>query len=318
MLERISKFGILIVGFNRPDFITERVKELQKLDLDDINIYVSLDFPRGNNSSDSISHVEILKRLKTFRDNLDFHLFIEEMNQGCDKHIPSAISRVLLDCVGVLVIEDDILIHHEQIKAIIELAKENFREMRIDPIVSMSGISSNNLMKFNKWRITPYFTAWGYFLFKDFWNTHEQLSKLEEKVIQDLLNESVYWRQMSERKKVLWSERFSRGNYDYRIQRTIFALDLKVFAPVFRMANNLGFGNTGAAHTKFSAPYYLRQTIESSSKTFNPTRITNFLVNKALIWLDSNTWAGDGWLSVRGRPVGCRTLLRKIISVIRK
>jgi hypothetical protein len=33
-----------------------------------------------------------------------------------------------------------------------------------------------------------------------------------------------------------------------------------------------------------------------------------------LKWLDSQTWAGDGLLSVRGRNVGVRTILKKITN----
>ena len=307
-----SKFGILIVGFNRPDFLIERIEELKDLNLSHVEIYVSLDSPRRGNSSDLASHIEILERLDTLLGHIKFHLFIEEINRGCDKHITLGISRVLHDCVGVLVIEDDIFIPCEQIKAILEFAAANYKEMQTEPIITMSGLSNNQLLKLNRWRRSPYFTAWGYFLFENFWNKHVQLLEFDEKTIQRLLNRSYVWTSMSKRKKLLWSERFSRKNYDYLIQRSLFALDTNVYAPVFRMANNLGFGDARAAHTRFSAPSYLRRYIASQKRASTPIKVRSSVVNEVLERLDSNTWAGDGWFSKRGRSVGIRTFLKHL------
>jgi hypothetical protein len=318
MTKSDATFGILIIGFNRPDFLIERVQTLQEVDLGKTEVFISLDFPRNENSSDLSSHREIINRLEILKKDFDFHLFVERSNQGCDKHIPSAISKVLKKCDGVLVIEDDIVIPNGQIKSILALANANFMEFKTNPIVSMSGIYSGHFTRRNKWRETQYFTAWGYFLFEGFWNSHKQLLESFDYPNEDSLKESNLWRHLSERQRKLWRERFSRQHYDYLIQRSIFALDLKVYAPVFRVANNLGFGDRGAVHTRFSSPYYLRRTVKLSSTEFRPVLVKIDLLSKFLVFLDSNTWAGDGWLSKRGRTMGIRTLTREVLTNVRR
>ena len=312
------QFGILIIGFNRPNFLIERAQALQELDLGKTQVFISLDCPRNDNSSDLASHREILNKLEILKKDLDFHLFLESSNQGCDKHIPSAIAKVLKKCDGVLVIEDDIVIPNGQIKSILALANLNFMDRKTNPIVSMSGMYHTHFTNLNKWRETKYFTAWGYFLFARFWNIHMQLQESLDHPNDDSFANSNTWRHLSERKRKLWRERFSRQNYDYLVQRSIFALDLKVYAPVFRIANNLGFGDRGAVHTRFSSPHYLRQKVKLSSREFSPLLVKINLVSKFLVFLDSNTWAGDGWFSKRGRTMGIRTFIREVGNILRR
>ena len=312
------KFAILIIGFNRPDFLLERLKTVGKLQLENTEIFVSLDFPRKDHATDKDAHSEILNQLEIFKSNLDFHLFIEKSNQGCDRHIPAAISKVLEKCDGVLVIEDDIMIPDVQIKSILALANINFREKKTEPIVSMSGIAFGHLLRFNRWRKTPYFTAWGYFLFKDFWNCHKRLMNSLDFASGDSLQHSHYWNKLSRRKKMLWTERFSRKNYDYLIQKSLFTLDARAYAPVFRIADNLGFGIPGAVHTRFSVPYFLRQTVKFSSQGFNPNHFKSNFLSKFLVFVDSNTWAGDGWLSKRGRTIGIRSFAKQTFANARR
>ncbi len=312
------KFGILIIGFNRPSFVIDRLKEIQKLSWAEVKIYVSLDFPRIGNSQDQENYEEIKESLGALNTNSSLQLLLENSNKGCDVHIPSAISKVFRECDGVLVIEDDISINVSEVENILQFAVMNYNEGETKPIVSMSGLAGDNLLRFNRWRKTSYFTAWGYFLFKDFWTLHKQISECSEPNIQSLLKRSTSWERLGRRKQNIWIERFSRGNYDYRIQRSLFVLDAKVYAPLFRVANNLGFEDSSAAHTRYPAPLFLRKMVNSSERISKPKRIKNSLIESVLQWLDSNSWAGDGIISKRGRSVGVRSCLKDAIKRLGK
>ena len=303
-------FGILLIGFNRPDFIRDRVEEICALELPRLHIYVSLDYPRDGNLLDLSSHREILEYLRTVRKKHNINIFIEKSNQGCDKHIPSAISRVLQNCQGVLVIEDDIIISPNDIRAILHLAKLNYEKKVTGPIVAMSGVAGNNSINFNMWRKTRYFSAWGYFLFNNFWLLHKEICELDYYSIKKLLDNSSSWINLSRRKRSVWKERFSRANYDYSIQRSVFALNAEVYAPVFRISNNIGFESAKASHTRFPPPIYLRKLVNFPSRTFRLNQIKSPALVRSLLWFDSNTWAGDGLLSQRGRSIGLRTFIK--------
>jgi hypothetical protein len=119
---------------------------------------------------------------------------------------------------------------------------------------------------------------------------------------------------MSKRKKTIWLERISRSNYDYGIQRTMLMEQLNSIAPVFRISDNVGHGIAGAAHTRFRTPWFLRYPVLGKNDYFHSKNLNISVIEALLKWIDTQTWAGDGLLSVRGRTRGIRTVLKEILG----
>jgi len=314
----MPRICFLIIGYKRLDSLIDNIKRCQFASSDANSIYISIDGPHIALDDRTIK----LSDLESIRASFSKYQICKvnkiSFNLGPDLHIPRAIDWAFEENDGVIVIEDDVKLSPKSIGDLGHLLAMQLKSSCKNPIVSMSAVGGfGNLPNF--WRQTPYFTAWGYGLTRDFWSLHKKL-ELEmqmSKSVDAHMKGSDTWRKFSKKKKAIWRERFIRGNYDYRIQATLFHMSLGTKAPVFRMSDNVGHSDNFSTHTGFTKPRYLKKELREKKYKF-AGEIHNKLITKVLILADSNTWAGDGWLSVRGRPVGFRTLLRKIISVIRK
>jgi hypothetical protein len=234
-------------------------------------------------------------------------------NLGPDKHIPSAIDWVLESSEGVVVIEDDIKISTSSILSSCQKISGEIIASRLSPVVLMSPLFVSNA-KFNYWRTTKYFTAWGFALSREFWTVHKSCVGEFNNApsIENKMKDSKYWQHLSARKKEIWLERIARGNYDYKIQGTLFYNCINVNAPFYRMSDNIGHGSARSTNTRFATPWYLSKRSKDQRFIFKK-EIKSKLITKILIFADANTWAGDGLLSVRGRSSGVRSSLRKLL-----
>ncbi len=306
--------GILLVGYSRFEFILENLGELSKVRDDDVCLYISIDGPKETNKIKLRERRKFGKELTTLGLSSSSNLIFHKKNLGCDQHIPWAIEWSLKSCQSVIVIEDDVRISNYSLKKIIERLR-----VQGDDLSPVLGISCLHRPKFfpklNVWRETPYFNAWGYGVSRNFWEQHKVVMQklLDTEDLKKVLEDSRIWSRLSGRKRSIWRERFDRGNYDYRIQLSMFALNIKAISPIFRMIENIGHGWEGATHTKFKTPRYLRASTRNQSQIFISGTLGIFL-SKCFIFLDSQTWAGDGLLNVRGRNIGLRSFARRYLS----
>ena len=218
---------------------------------------------------------------------------------------------------SVLVIEDDVMLCADAIKELIKRAKVNNRSGKFDPIISMSALPRSFFRwQTNHWRKSIYFSAWGYVIHREFWLKHQEIqikSQNMEQILK-LLQGSEIWNSLSKRKKEIWLERFLRGNYDYQIQKSMMILNRGSYAPIFRISDNEGHSNLQATHTKHKKPAYLKFKIACRNMKFDGEENEIRQRQRISRLLDSNTWAGDGMLSERGRVWGVRTTIKWILN----
>jgi hypothetical protein len=236
-------------------------------------------------------------------------------NKGCDIHIYNSITRVLNSNDLIAVIEDDIALSAKAITELLTQAEKIAKIDALSPIVTMSGVSRKSPLFMNRWRKSDYFSAWGFALNSKFWLLHAECVKIQNSnEIERKLVASPTWQKLSKRKKDIWMERITRPNYDYGIQRTIFFEKLNTIAPIFRISDNVGHGVEGAAHTRFKTPRFLRVPVRGKNDHFHTNNVKSRMLTAILKWADSQTWAGDGLLSVRGRTRGVRTTLKELFN----
>lgn len=306
--------AILLIAFNRPDFFKARVQTLEKSSKNLSQIYIAIDGPRLGNNKDVLAINEICAILENSQLCTSIKLMKSNINKGCDIHIVDSIEEVLKTHKSLIVIEDDVSLSNSGIDRLLEMTQKVASEGGINPVVTMSGLSRRGWIGKNSWRRSIYFSAWGFGLNRDFWKLHSidrKFSNGTEVVIR--LENSSNWKKLSKRKQLLWLERMSRRNYDYSIQRTIFLEGLQTFAPIFRIVDNVGHGSLGATHTRHKKPKFLQNSVSGINDSFKTYTVNNTLLTRLLMWLDSHTWAGDGYLSARGRNIGIRSLIKRVL-----
>jgi len=307
----IYVFGILLIGYDRLDFLQKNLEVVEKLYGVNLSVFVSIDGSKlsADRTNGFVHERDLLIRRA---ESSGSKIFLHTQNLGCDKHIPWAISRALEDCAQLIVIEDDVRI---SIQGLLEMAKVLSKEAASDNPVVVLGMSSQfnpfGFLHFNIWRTTRFFSAWGFGVNRAFWKIHEESNAevSQDLVWQNFFEGSSYWGKLSKSKRALWVERFQRGNYNYRIQATMFRFNLRAVAPIFRIVDNVGHGLTGATHTRFKAPIYLRVKVSEKYLYFFRTIWSNVVLNRALDFLDSNSWAGQGAFTSRGRTWGIKDKL---------
>lgn len=320
MTNMTQKVALLLIGFNRLELLDKRLTELNDHRIGNLQLYVAIDGPRLGNSDDYEARKLILKKLEEEKRSSLF-LISREDNLGCDLHIPTAIDEVLGFHESVIVIEDDVSM---SVDSILGIAKQLVLESNIgqpNVAIGMSSITKLPFVCRNRWRKSKYFSAWGFGLNREFWNVHKQVLSQAGKSSQfdEIMKSSNSWKKLSKRKQKLWRERFQRGNYDYGIQQTLFAKDILTISPLLRVVSNEGHGDRLSTHTRFRKPLYLRARVSNLSHNFSGKALpSGFPYSSILDFLDSNTWAGDGLLSSRGRNLGFRSLLRILIERISK
>jgi hypothetical protein len=304
--------GVLIVGFNRPDLLEKRFNEVVKYAPTNSCIHVSIDGPRVGNAQDLANLEQIIHTINRFQQVLGqrFTFTIQPTNLGCDLHIYRAISEAIKNYEAIICLEDDIEIASLTLSSMIE--KYDFCKPNL--ISGMSAFQSKGkiakgLLK-NKWRRGKYFSAWGYLVSKEFWKDFQVTTDL--RVIESKLENSSYWKAMPEHKRTTWLGRFQRGNIDYQIQLEVFSKNIEIYQPIFRIIENTGLGDPRATHTYHKRPKSMFGRGPSSIFPKGNSNLQSTVLSQILTLIDSNTWAGDGILSVRGRSVGVRTLVKRM------
>lgn len=304
---------ILLVGYRRLDLLLDNIERSFKVHGCVDSVYISIDGSKSGEQSASIEVSEVKEFLNKAPNREMYKVNKMPSNLGPDAHILWAIDWAFKDNDSVIVIEDDVKLSPKSIEAIavFYIGKTALDKPTI--VVAMSAVSMCKSFP-NYWRESIYFTAWGYALNYHFWLLYKKNEPLlrQTELIDNFLAGSEDWRNLSARKKSIWRERIRRGNYDYKIQAIMWRESIRSNAPLFRISDNLGHGSAFSSHTRFSTPRYLKKRVSDYDYRFRG-RITAKLANRLMIFADSNSWGGDGLLSLRGRSAGLRTQLKKLL-----
>lgn len=306
-----NRIGILFIGYNRPKNVEKSLTFILESCYRNFPIFVSIDGPKQESTSDLSKNREIARILGDFKNVFIFRSQLLDRNLGCDEHIPRAVDWAFSNSTtdGLIIIEDDVQISLSALTALGERLFDHCETGNMQPIICMSGLSKKRMKVTNRWRESLYFSAWGYGLTRNFWKDFRKFDTGKQLHSSEILSHSNEWQELPRRKKSIWMERMDRGNYDYRIQKFLFFSGLKAVSPVYRIVDNTGHGDVESTHTRFKAPNYLRKVVSNSVFIFKG----GTYVSRFLNLVDSNTWAGDGLLSVRGRNIGLRTLIKRCI-----
>jgi hypothetical protein len=246
------KIPILIVMFNRPDFVRLLLNRLEIIEPEIVRIYI--DGPRKNNEEDKRLISECLIMCKQINWTKDVEIKIEESNLGIRFGIPKAVSWALDEFDKVIVVEDDLIPHFEAFD-FLEWALLQFEKN--DEIGHISGYNwvAKDLLKNqnNIGRESNFMESFMWGTWRRSWQTYcddifpKKFSLNELKLIYHNC-ESIFG-------TLVWIREFinARNSYistwAYRWQYNIWKLNLKCISP----NRNLGsyIGKEQGTHTRF-------------------------------------------------------------------
>lgn len=308
--------AILLIAYNRLDLVKQRLLELASSDLAPQNVILSVDGSKDLAATNfKNEYIALVRDL-----NLSFHceMVFRESNLGCSKHIITAVTEVLDEYENVVVIEDDVSIASCFLRSMSDAINMTTKCEDIGTIGGFSNFHKNVHFPFffkkNYWRKTKYFSAWGWSTSREFWKHFKSVNEIAD--LEDFLSTSVFWRNISTRKKRVWLARFRRGVWDFNVQLILFKANQWNLLPALRIIDNQGFSDSRSTHTKHKRPWNLfgvglSNTSPSRIKLFKYSNPTNLFWN----FVDSNLWAADGLLNARAREKGVRTIIRSILRL---
>lgn len=301
---------VLIIGFNRPEFVKRRLEELSNsMRLPDF-VIVSIDGPR--NVSEQKSFSEYRDFLNSNNYPFRMQLILREKNLGCSDHIITAVTEVLQKYDEIVVLEDDVRIGENTFEVLSDGLEYIQDKSNFGTVGAFSPFHSlpNWVPKKNLWRGSQYFSAWGWATNRNFWNSFVRVNEIED--LDAFLSNSPSWQCFSARKRKIWGTRFRRGVWDFNVQMILFKESKLNLLPYFRVIENEGFKDFRSTHTKHGRPWTLFGEGISDLKPKFPKELnSNFFVNSVWQFFDANLWAADGYFSTRARQSGIRTLARK-------
>lgn len=254
--------SVLLLGYNRPENIGQRINELSVCKPD--RLYVSID--KCNDKSvtrDVLITVEaaLSKSGVTFQTEL----WQQEVNLGLSLHIQSAIDKALEREEEIIVLEDDIRIGHDFVSKLESAYERLSKDREFATVGGFSGIPIFGDHLKNYWRRTKYFSAWGWMIGRGTWDKYERV--LSDVDLDAELKNSKSWRSLNTTQQETWLTRFRKVGenpnltWDYQMQFMTFKYDLAHYLPLYRICENVGFNDTRSTNTKNLQPKWMQSSV---------------------------------------------------------
>jgi len=296
--------AVLLLGFNRPENIIQRVSEISENSPK--HLYISIDKCADEATSREM-HLAVDRAIENYHDTANVTVIWQSSNLGLANHVKLAIDKSLESEEKIIVIEDDIKISRNFVRDM-SLSFDSFGEKdNFGTVGGFSGIPFSKNLNRNYWRKTSAFSAWGWMIGQNAWSKY--LPQIPSGNLKDKLNNSVSWASLSSTQKATWLNRFEkvRSNpsltWDYQMQYMTFKFDLFHMLPLFRICENVGFGDSRSTNTKNPKPNWMQSEIVSEGvfKGEIPSRAARVISKH----IDSYTISGD-------------SMLRKSVNSIRR
>jgi hypothetical protein len=243
---------ILLLGFNRPALFEKTLFRI--LQINPINLYISLDGPRLNKTDD----IENCQKIKDLVASIDLpgciiHLKFSDINLGCKEAPKSAIDWFFSEVEYGIILEDDCFPSLSFFSFCEELLLKYLEEDRI------SHISGTNFQH-GIWRGTSsyYFSQhtniWGWATWRRAWKDFDISMKYFE-------NSPIFLKNKQKLPFALMQDVFKGSNdiWDIQWYYTNYLHERLTIIPNINLVQNLGFGDSGT-HTFGKIYSYISRT----------------------------------------------------------
>jgi hypothetical protein len=242
----LTDIGVLLVGYNRPDLLIKRIKELSKENI--VNFYISID---GGEASQT-REMEIFKEfaMNELESVPNLSITHEEKNLGLVKHMTTKISQVLSKHEYIIVIEDDVKVSKSFLVNMVSGLNYLKTKKKLGVVSGWSPVAIPLIR--NKWRMGKYVYIWGWATSRSVWQLY-QYDLSAENMILELENSST-WAKYSNLQQASWLSKFNKIKnnpfYTWDIQFFYHCLknNYEILSPLFSMTGNEGFEDDRAVH----------------------------------------------------------------------
>lgn len=251
MIKKTSAFStpILILEFNRPDYLLKTIEILRKISATDI--YIHVDGPRQDNTAEQQASMQIQAYTKLIDWKCKVHTNFMTKHVGCKEGVSQGISWFFNKVSEGIILEDDCMPDI----SFFPYAEELLEKYRLDERVGMIAGNTffNDLSCKTSYSFSIHPHCWGWGTWRRAWTKYDvtmsDFGKNGKEVVDDKftsLKSRRYW--MS-----IFTQTFI-GNidtWDYQWTYLSWKLNMFCVVPAINLVTNIGF-DSRATHTKFA------------------------------------------------------------------
>lgn len=255
-----DEIPILIVGYNRPEMLLERIEEALKTNCQ--SIFVAID----GGLSDKEIKVQMDRLCQHYSKQPRLNFIRQTSNLGLSKHMVESVNTVLNSYHAIVVIEDDIKVAPNFYSNMVKILT-NWNPIYF-AVGGFSSLWGSNFFP-NRWRESTYVSIWGWGITRENWKKYS--ITIDKNSFHESLQQSKIWRELSNREKKIWIYRFTKVannpsfTWDTQIQYASFINNMKNVQSLWRISENVGFNNEVSTNTKGKRPIVYGSESTSSS-----------------------------------------------------
>lgn len=250
---------ILLLIFNRPDYVKKQLQHLRKLSPK--ALYIAADGPRIGNKTDAIDCRNAREMLSLIDWECEIKTHFVQENLGCRLAVSTAIDWFFKYVVQGIIVEDDCiadLSFFTYCQEMLEKYKDNTKIMHISGFNPLMHATFSTSFSYS---IYPF--CWGWATWRRAWNTYDVKmsdwsTKRKEYFLESVFNENsaiVYWKKLFDK---MYKDKIDTWDYQW-VYAILKEKGLCIF-PKNNLVSNIGFDKR-ATHTWIPfSPQAHRQT----------------------------------------------------------
>lgn len=238
---------ILLIGFNRPDFISNQITAIRPLR--PRRLYVAVDGPRVDREGEAERCRQVRECIKLVDWPSEVKTLFRENNLGCKYGVSSAISWFFENEEYGIILEDDIRISGD----FLHFASEMLERYKLDTrIGAINGFNFFNLQsdKSASYHFSAHMDVWGWASWRRVWNQYDvEVAGREEEYLEAIDNSTATPYMRNVYRGFLSAVKGGLSTWDVQLSLLFISKHLLSIVPRERLVTNVGISDERATHT---------------------------------------------------------------------
>ncbi len=238
---------ILLLGFNRPDFMANQIASIKPLR--PRRLYVAVDGPRANRSGESEYCCKVRECVKLVDWPCEVKTLFRENNLGCKYGVSTAISWFFENEEYGIILEDDIKVTGDFLRFASEMLERYKHDTRIGAI---NGFNFFNLQsdKSVSYHFSAHMDVWGWASWRRVWNQYDvEVAGHEEEYMKAIDNSAATPYMRNVYRKFLVDVNNGLSTWDVQLSLLFLSRHMLSIVPRERLVTNAGIADERATHT---------------------------------------------------------------------
>ena len=238
---------VLLIGFNRPDFIANQIFVIRSAR--PRRLYVAVDGPRANRAGEEECCRKVRECIKLVDWPCEVKTLFRETNLGCKYSVSGAISWFFENEEFGIILEDDIRVSEGFLQFSSEMLERYKHDARIGAI---NGFNFFNLQsdKSASYHFSSHMDVWGWASWRRVWNQYDvEVVGREEEYIEAIDNSAATPYMRNIYKKFLSAVKEGFSTWDVQLSLLFISRHLLSIVPRVRLVSNAGIADERATHT---------------------------------------------------------------------